>query len=83
MRDRLIRGTQFALQGLQLGPQCGTALVGDVDQIVLDARLAPLPPVGLELPANRVNSASYFDVQAVKVVARSAADHDSVLGPDP
>ena len=39
--DRLIRRTQFALQGLQLGPKSGTAFVRDVDQIVLDARLAP------------------------------------------
>ena len=54
---------------------------GDVDQIVLDARLAPLPPVGLESPADLIDAAGQVDVQAVEVVAGSVAHLDSVLGP--
>ena len=80
-RDRLLRRAQLALQGLQFGPQCGSALVGDVDQIVLDARSAPLPPVGLEAPADLIDAAGQVDVQAVEVVAGSVAHLDSVLGP--
>ena len=72
---------QLALQGLQLGPQRGAALVRDVDQIVVDTRLAPLPPVGLESPADLVDAAGQVDIQAVEVVAGSVAHLDSVLGP--
>ena len=55
--------------------------MGDVDQIVLDARLTPLAPVGLEAPADLINAAGHFDVQAAEVVAGLFAHLDSVLGP--
>ena len=38
---------------------------GTSRQIVLDARLAPLSPVGLESAADLVNSAGQVDVQTV------------------
>ncbi len=48
-------------------------------RIALDARLASLPPVGLELPANLINTAGQVDVEAAEVVAGSVAHLDSVL----
>ena len=80
-RERLIRRDAARAPGLQLGPQCGSPFVGHLAQIVLDARLAPLPPVGLEPPADLIDAAGQVDVQAVKVVAGSVAHRDSVLGP--
>ena len=53
---------------------------GDLAQIVLDARLAPRTPVGLESAADHVNSAGQVDVQTVEVVAGSVAHLDSFLG---
>ena len=80
-RGRLLRQAQLALQGLQFGPQCRPALVGDVDHIVLDVRLAPRPPVGFESPADLINAAGRVDVQAAEVVAGSVAHLDLVFGP--
>ena len=55
-------------------------LLGDIAQIVLDARSGPCSPVGLESPADLINAAGQVDVQAVEVVAGSVAHHGSVLG---
>jgi hypothetical protein len=55
--------------------------VGDVDQIVLDAQLEPLLPVGLESPAEFINAAGQLDIQAAKVVAGPVTHLDSVPGP--
>ena len=60
-----------------------TELLGDVDHKVLDAGMTPLPPVGLEPAADRVNSAGQVEVQSVEVLAGSVAHLDSVLGPRP
>ena len=43
--------------------------------------VSPLPPVGLESPADLINSACEVDIQALEVVAVSVAHRDSVLGP--
>ncbi len=77
----MARNTQSWGRLSQFGLQCGSALVGDVDQIVVDARLAPLLPVGLESPADLIDPAGHFDIQAVEVVAGSVTHLDSVLGP--
>src|SRR5262249_17034373 len=46
-----------------------------------DARPAPLPPVGLELPADLINAAGQVKVQAAEVRAGLVTHRDSVLGP--
>ena len=66
-RDRLVRPAQLALQGLQLGPQRGAALLGDLAQIVVDRRRLARAPVGLEPAADRVDAAGQVEVQAVEV----------------
>ena len=71
---------QLAIEGLQLGPQCGTRLVRHVDQVVLDMGLAPVAPIGVELAADLINAAGQVDVQAVEVLAGAVAHLDSVRG---
>src|SRR5262249_31854189 len=46
-----------------------------------DARPAPLPPVGLELPADLINAAGQVKVQAAGGRAGVVTHRDSVLGP--
>ena len=58
----------------------GRPLVGDVYQIILDTRLASLPPVGLKSPADLINATGQVDVQIAEVVAGLVAHLDSVLG---
>ncbi len=58
-----------------------SALVGHVDQIVVDPRLAPLPPIGLEPPADFIKAPGHFQIQTVEIVAGAVAHRDSVLGP--
>ena len=58
----------------------GRPFVGDVDQIVLDARLAPLPPVGLEPTADRVDRRASSRSRSVEVLAGSLAHLQRPLG---
>src|SRR5262249_27335200 len=81
VRQGLLRLAQLALEGAQLGPESGTPLVKHVDQIVVDTRLAPLPPRGLEAPADLINLTCQVQVQAAEVRAGSVTHRDSVLSP--
>ncbi len=69
-RDRFIHLAQFALQGLELGPQRGAAFCGNVIKVVLDRRSPPSPPFGLEPATDGVDSAGQLDVEAAEVLAR-------------
>ncbi len=80
-RHGLLRLAQLALEGAQLGSKGGSTLVTHIGQIVVDTRLAPLPPGGLEAPADLINPAGEVNVQAAKVRAGSVTHLDPVLGP--
>ena len=68
-----LRRPQLGEQGLQLGPQRSPAPIGNFAQIVLQARLAARPPVGLELPADRVDAPYEIDIQFLEVGIRFVA----------
>ncbi len=57
-------------------------LLGDIDHKVLDAGMTPLPPVGLEPAADRVNSAGQVDVQSVEMGCTALADAPGVVFTD-
>ena len=61
---------QLALQGVELACQCGPSFLGDCAEKVFDSRLAPLPPLGLETPADLINTAGQLNVQG-RVLSRA------------
>ncbi len=72
---------QLCFEGRQFVAQGKAALLGDLAQIVVNRRLAPCPPVGLEPTADRVDLAGHVDVQSIEILAGSVAHRDSVFAP--
>ena len=70
-RAGLLGQARLALKGLQFDPKYGSALGRDVSQVIIDARLAPLPPVGLIATADIINAAGEVDVRAIEVLVES------------
>ena len=79
--DAVTSERQFALEGLQFDPQRGLAKVGDLDQIDLDWRSPPKPPIRFESQADFINAASQVQVQVAEVMAGSVAHLGSFRGP--
>jgi hypothetical protein len=62
---------QLTFQGNQLCPKGRARLFRHVIQIVVDARLAPRSPVGLEPAADLINAAGQVDIEVAEVEIRS------------
>ena len=63
----------------QLGPQCATAFVWHLDQVVLDSRLKRVVPVGFEQAADCVDPPGQLDIQAVEIVTGMLAHFLNLL----
>jgi hypothetical protein len=72
-RGRFLRPVELSLQGLQLGPESGLALVRHLAQIILEDSSPPLPPVGFESSADLIDAAGKDQIQVVEVEIRGLA----------
>ena len=64
--DRLLRLSQLALQGFQLGPERRASLVGNLGQVRIEWRTGSRPPVGLESTANGVDLSYQLNVELTR-----------------